>query len=364
MEFNPDFSDGELLSIMCPKCRRLIAGLKPLGRSATAGNPPSISVVIPVYRAERIVPVLCKRLVATLSQLGRSYEIILIDDRSPDASWEIMCQMAKDYPSIVAVRLSRNFGQHYAITAGLELATGDWTIIMDCDLQDQPEEIPHLLQAGEQGYDVVLARRKMRRGISGKRLFSRLFYWTLNLLSDYHIDPAVGSFRIMRRPVVQAYCGMRETARLFGGMVEWLGFETTSVEVEHAARFEGRSSYDLWSLTRLALDGICSFSNRPLYFSIGAGVLMSCLAGAFGASLIIRYLVHPHIGVPGWLSLITLTTFMGGLILLNLGVLGLYVGRIYDQTKGRPLYVVDRIVTYGVQDNIALPAHAIGCEKE
>jgi len=306
--------------------------------------PSSISVVIPVYRAERILPVLCQRLTTSLASLHRPYEVVLVDDRSPDASWEVMRQMVQKYPGIVAVRLSRNFGQHYAITAGLDMVQGEWTVIMDCDLQDQPEEIPHLLEAAERGYDIVLARRRQRSDNQGKRLSSRIFYATFNFLSGYRLDPSVGSFRIMKRNVVEAYRSMRETSRLFGGMIEWLGFNTTYLDVEHAPRYEGKSSYDLRRMMRLALDGMISFSNRPLYLSIGAGLIMSTLSAGFGLFVVLRYLLHPRIGVPGWLSIVTLTTFIGGLILLNLGILGIYVGRIYNQTKGRLLYVVDHVL--------------------
>lgn len=306
--------------------------------------PSSISVVIPVYRAERILPVLCQRLTTSLASLHRPYEVVLVDDRSPDASWEVMRQMVQRYRGIVAVRLSRNFGQHYAITAGLDMVQGEWTVIMDCDLQDQPEEIPHLLEAAERGYDIVLARRRQRSDNQWKRLSSRIFYATFNFLSGYRLDPSVGSFRIMKRNVVEAYRSMRETSRLFGGMIEWLGFNTTYLDVEHAPRYEGKSSYDLRRMMRLALDGMISFSNRPLYLSIGAGLIMSTLSAGFGLFVVLRYLLHPRIGVPGWLSIVTLTTFIGGLILLNLGILGIYVGRIYNQTKGRPLYVVDQVL--------------------
>lgn len=303
-----------------------------------------ISVVIPVYRSERILPVLCERLTTSLAALNRPYEIILVDDRSPDRSWDVIRQMVRQFPATLGVRLSRNFGQHYAITAGLDLAKGEWTVIMDCDLQDQPEEIHRLLECAESGYDIVLARRRLRRDSPGKGLLSKLFYGVFNLLSGYRLDPAVGSFRIMKRTVVEAYCSMREASRLFGGMIEWLGFETGYLDVDHAQRYEGKSSYNLRSMTRLALDGMIAFSNRPLYFSIGTGILMSVFSAGFGLTLVVGYFIHPLIGVPGWLSTVTLTTFIGGVILLNLGILGIYVGRIYDQTKGRPLYVVDQIL--------------------
>jgi len=292
-----------------------------------------------------------------LAATARDYEIILVDDRSPDRCWDVMKELADQYPQLVAVRLSRNFGQHYALTAGLDIARGDWTVVMDCDLQDQPEDIPRLLAAAEQGYDIVLARRRMRNDTLFKTVLSRLFYWMFNILSGYRLDPAVGSFRIMRRQVVEAYRQMREAPRLFGGMIEWLGFATSYVDVDRAPRYDGHSSYNLAALARLSIEGIVSFSNRPLYLSIMAGILISILSGGFGTFLLVRYFLHPLIGVPGWLSTITLTAFLGGFILLNLGILGIYVGRIYDQTKARPLYVIDRVVT--MQPAPQPPHHAV-----
>jgi len=303
-----------------------------------------LSVIIPVYCAERILPELHRRLRAVLDGFGRPYQIVLVDDRSPDDSWAVMCQLASEQPPLVCVRLSRNFGQHYALTAGLDLACGEWTVIMDCDLQDSPEEIPRLLEVAEKGYDIVLARRIGTPEGPLRRLSSAIFYRVFNLLSGYNIDSTVGSFRIMRRRVVDAFCQMRESARLFGGMIQWLGFNVTCVDVPRVSRFEGRSSYNLRNRIRLALDGTVSFSNRPLYASIGVGIGMAFLSGLYGTFLIIRYLMRPFHGVPGWLSTFTAVVFIGGLILANLGVIGIYLGRIYNQTKSRPLYVVDQIV--------------------
>lgn len=263
-----------------------------------------------------------------------------------------MQQMVVFYPTITAIRLSRTFGQHFAITAGLEFASGEWAVIMDCDLQDRPEEIAKLLAVAEQGNDVVLARRMERNHGLTKRLLSRFFYEVYHLLSGHRMEPTVGGFRIMRRNVVDAYCSMREASRLFSGMVQWLGFKTAYVEVEHAARYEGSSSYNFRALFRLAINGIVAFSNRPLYFSVAVGLIMSLLAVGFGFYVLIWYLVDRAVGVPGWMSLVTLTTFIGGLILLNLGILGIYVGRIYDQTKGRPLYVVDKIIANAPSESV------------
>lgn len=332
--------------------------LKPGGSSYNTVLHPFLSVVIPVYRAERILPALCERLNTALHRVAVSHEILLIDDRSPDRSWDVLREMAKAYPNVVAVRLSRNFGQHYAITAGLDMAQGEWTVIMDCDLQDHPEDIAHLLDTAQRGYDIVLARRQTGPGYR-QGIASRIFYRLFNLLSGYRLDPSVGTFRIMRRPVVEAYRSMRESGRLFGGMVEWLGFETAFVNVSHAPRAEGGSSYSLRSLSKLAADGIFAFSNRPLYLSIGAGLLVSAAAVFFGAWLLFRHLRDPHFALPGWASSITMTAFIGGLILMNLGIVGIYLGRIYDQAKARPLYVVDRIIAGGRETACASLSHTV-----
>jgi dolichol-phosphate mannosyltransferase len=222
---------------------------------------------------------------------------------------------------------------------------------MDCDLQDQPEEIPRLLEKALEGNNVVLARRAERRDRISKRFRSRLFYAVFEFLSGYRLDPAVGSFRILHRNVVEAYCAMRETARLFGGMIEWLGFRTAYVDIEHAARYDGgASSYRLKALVKLSIDGMVSFSNRPLYLSIGTGAVFSFVSALYGLYLIVKFILNPHIAVPGWLSMIIALCFIGGIMLLNLGVIGIYIGRIYDQTKARPLYVIDAVVSAATVD--------------
>lgn len=303
-----------------------------------------LSVVSPVYGARNILPALCERLDATLSQITDRYEIILVDDRCPQDSWSVLRSLVGQYPNLVILRLSRNFGQHYAITAGVDIARGDWTVIMDCDLQDRPEDIPRLLAIAEGGYDVVIARRRQKAHSLFKRSTSWLYHKLFSLLSGYRMDSRTGTFRIMRRSVVDAFCRMREMYRLFGGMVQWLGFRTAYVEVEHDPRYEGRTSYTLRRLLKLSADGIFAFSNRPLYVSVSAGLLVSGVAGTYGAYHLLRYFLVGQFAVLGWLSTVTLTAFIGGLILLNQGILGIYIGRIYDQVKERPLYVVDEVV--------------------
>lgn len=319
-----------------------------LGRRA--GDPariemPFISIVSPVYMAEKILPALCERLEATLSAMACSYEVILVCDGSPDRSWDVMEQLVHRYPWLVIVKLSRNFGQHYATTAGMDLARGEWTVVMDCDLQDQPEEIPSLLARAGEGFDIVVARRMNRQQTWWKQKSSWAFYQVFSALSGFKLDSTVGSFRIMSRSVVDGFCSMRESYRMFAGLIEWLGFRTGYVDVQHAARYEGQTSYNLMRLLKMAMDGMISFSNRPLYISIGAGLLLSVVSACYGTFLIARYLIDPAAySVAGWLSSVTATAFLGGLILLNQGVLGIYLGRLYNQAKGRPLYVVDKVI--------------------
>jgi dolichol-phosphate mannosyltransferase len=315
------------------------------GGSQVGTERPLISVVSPVYKAELILPVLCERLTSVLTQMTERFEIILVCDGSPDNSWSVMQELVKTYPHLKIVNLSRNFGQHYAITAGMDLARGDWTVVMDCDLQDRPEDIPRLYAKLHEGYDMVVARRINRQHKWWKRATSRMYFKVFSMLSGFELDGSVGSFRIMSRGVVDAFCSMRETYRMFAGMIEWVGFRTGFIDVQHSARYEGESSYDLARLLRMAMDGMISFSNRPLYISITLGIGLSLLSTLYGLYLVARYLINPDaFGVPGWLTTVTITVFIGGLVLLNQGILGIYLGRLYNQAKKRPLYIVDKVV--------------------
>lgn len=315
-------------------------------RAASNAMRPLLSVVSPVYKAEKILPALCERLDAALSAITPEHEIILVCDGSPDGSWRVMQDLVRRFPRLTVVNLSRNFGQHYAMTAGLDLARGEWTVVMDCDLQDEPEQIGVLLaKARADDFDIVVARRMNRQHKWWKRKTSEVYFKLFSLLSGFKLDGSVGSFRVMRRNVVDGLCSMRESYRMFAGLVEWLGFRTGYVDVQHAARFEGESSYNLARLMRMAMDGMVSFSNRPLYISIGMGLGLSVASAGYGMFLIARYLTNPAANtVAGWLSTMTATAFLGGLILLNQGVLGIYLGRLYNQAKARPLYVIDKVL--------------------
>ncbi len=308
-------------------------------------SPPDVflSVVIPVYGGRESLPELFRRLHQTLAEITDKFEVIAVDDRCPQHSWSVLQELVVEYPNVVAVRLSRNYGQHSAITAGLDLSRGQWTVVMDCDLQDQPEEIHRLLAKAREGFDVVIARRMDRKDHWLKRQGSWCFHKSFNLLSGCKTDHTTGCFRLMHRKVVDAICQMREAHRLFTGFVEWVGFSTEYINVEHAERQEGRSGYTLGKLLRLATDGIFAFSNRPLHVSIIMGLTISGLAGTYGVYLLLCYFFVGEFGVPGWLSTVTLTAFIGGLILLNQGVIGIYLGHVYNEVKQRPLYVIDEI---------------------
>jgi len=314
-----------------------------------------------VYRAAKTIPQLLDRLETALRALTGDYEIIFVDDRSPDNSWEVIQQVAKDHPNLLALRLSRNFGQHYALTAGMAVASKEWVVVMDCDLEDPPEDIAKLIEKTKEGYDIVLARRVKRAANPLKVALSRLFYYLFGLISGYRMDRQVGSFRVMRWTVVSAFNRMTETYRMFGAMIHWLGFNTGYVDIEQGSRIEGRSGYTLRKLIRLGLDGMISFSNRPLYIALGLGFFMAFSAGAYGLYEVYAYFFIVENITPGWLSSIMVSTMIGGLILMTLGILGLYIGRIYDQTKMRPLYVVDSAV---VGESVREKSDRVGLWRE
>ncbi len=264
----------------------------------------------------------------------------MVEDASPDRSWNAIERLVASEPRCKGIRLSRNFGQHYAITAGLEHARGEWVVVMDCDLQDQPEEIGKLLQTALQGnYDVVFGRRLRRRDRWIKRFSSRCFYAVYNFFTDAQFDNTVANFSVSRRGVIDEFLRLREHSRSFPLFIRWLGFSIGYVEVAHAERGAGKTSYDLHKLLRFAAESIVSQSNKPLHLSILTGLVLA--TGAFLTSLYlaIRYFL---LGTPvtGWTSTMVSIWFIGGGILANLGVLGLYLGRAFNEVKNRPLYVI------------------------
>ena len=298
-----------------------------------------LSVVIPVYKAEDCLDPLYSRLRDSLEQISQDFEIILVEDCGGDRSWEIILELAEKDPRVKGIQFSRNFGQHYGITAGLDNCDGDWVVVMDCDLQDAPEEIPRLYAKAQEGYDVVLARRGKRKDPPLKRLTSWLFYQTFNYLADLNYDAQAGNFRIVSRKVVESFRLMREQLRFFGGLIDWMGFPTASIEVKHQERLAGKTTYTFSKLWRLASEAIIAYSDRPLRLSIKVGFLISLLAFIYGIYIVGRALVYGTV-ITGWSSLIASIYFLGGLIISTLGIIGIYLGKTFDETKKRPLYLI------------------------
>jgi dolichol-phosphate mannosyltransferase len=300
-----------------------------------------VSVVIPIYRSEAIIEELYRRLRAALESITPDFEILLVEDCGGDRSWELICDLARRDPRVKGLQFSRNFGQHYGITAGLDHCDGDWVVVMDGDLQDRPEDIPALYARAQEGYDVVVARRGIRLHSPLKRFASWAFYRLFSWLSDIEYDGETGNFRIVSRRVVENVRRMREQMRFFGGLLAWMGFPTALVDVQQDPRFAGRSSYSLRRLSRLAVDVIIAYSDKPLRLAIRLGFYMALFAFLFGLFFIYRALFHafPVLGYP---SIMVSIYFVGGIIIAILGILGIYLGKTYDETKRRPLYVVMR----------------------
>ena len=301
---------------------------------------PQFSVVSPVYQASATVEELVHRLHATLQTLSPDYEIILVDDRSTDDSWERIRALAGQDDRVRGLRLSRNFGQHRAITAGLDDCRGEWVVVLDCDLQDRPEEIPALFATTSQGYDLVLACRTHRRDAWPTRLLSRLFYRVLAYLTGLPQNPEVANFGIYHRRVIAAVLALRESIRYFPTMVRWVGFRAGYLAVDHAARPAGRSTYSLGGRLRLGLDIVLASSDKPLRLAVQAGTLLAAGALLFVPVTLVRYGLG-LIVQPGYASLIISIWFFSGLLLAVLGLVGLYVGKTFEQVKNRPLYLID-----------------------
>jgi dolichol-phosphate mannosyltransferase len=309
---------------------------------------PLISVVVPVYKAENCLDELYNRLKAAIETVSPEFEIVLVEDCGGDRSWEVIERLARQDPRVKGIQFSRNFGQHYGITAGLDHCTGDWVVVMDCDLQDRPEEIPRLYAKAQEGFDIVLARRGRRQDPLMKRFTSWLFYKLFSYLADMDYDGETGNFRIMSRKVVESFRKMREQLRFFGGLVQWLGFPTASIEVQHAERHEGKSSYTFAKLWKLAAETIIAYSDKPLRLAVRFGFAMAFFAFCYGVFALVRAILY-DIPIMGWSSLIVSLYFIGGIIIALLGIIGIYLGKTFDESKKRPLYLVRRM-TFDEQD--------------
>ena len=301
-----------------------------------------LSVVTPVYGCAGSLDRLYDRLVESLVKITGRFEIIMVNDASPDNAWDNICDLAEKDVRVKGIKLSRNFGQHHAITAGLDFAEGEWIVVMDCDLQDQPEEIIKLYEKALEGYDVVVGKRVERKDGFFKKIGSHFFFKIYNFLTDSHVNKEIGNFGIYSRRVIDSVKRMHEQNRSFGLFVIWSGFSRTEISIEHAKREVGKSTYNLSKLVNLAIDSIVAHSNKPLRVSVQLGFFLSGASLLYAVWLVINYLFFSS-PLTGWTSLIVSLYFLSGLIIGSIGMLGLYVGKIFDEVKGRPLYIVEEM---------------------
>jgi dolichol-phosphate mannosyltransferase len=299
-----------------------------------------ISIVIPLFNEEAVIEELYRRLKITMDRLDENYEIILINDGSKDGTLSTMKKIAQSDSTIKLVDFSRNFGHQIAITAGIDYASGDAVVLMDADLQDPPEVIPKLVAKWKEGYDVVYAKRKKRIGESFfKRMTASLFYRLLKNMTNVEVPVDTGDFRLMDRKIVDILKHMKEKNRFVRGLVTWIGFDQTRVDFERDERFAGETKYPLTKMIGFAFDGITAFSFKPLKLASCLGFLAASMGFVFIAYGVILK-IFTNITITGWTSLFVSTLFLGGVQLLCIGIIGEYVGRIYDETKKRPLYIV------------------------
>lgn len=303
-------------------------------------SPPGYSFVIPIYNERETLPELVRRLTDVLERLDGDAEVIFVDDASSDGSYALLLELHERDSRFRILRFTRNFGHQSAITAGFDFASGDAVIVIDGDLQDPPELIPDLVAKWREGYEIVYAVREQRMGESWlKRTTARWFYRVLRRMASVDMPLDTGDFRLVDRRALDAFRAMRERNRYVRGMFSWVGFNQTGVPYTRSERYAGAPKYSINKSTRLAIDGIVSFSDAPLRLALYAGFFFSVLAFVVGAYAVITKLAGGFV-VPGWTSILVVVSFVGGIQLIILGMMGLYIGRIYDEVKERPLYLL------------------------
>jgi dolichol-phosphate mannosyltransferase len=297
-----------------------------------------VSVVLPVYRCEECLEALHERLQPVLAAMGVTHEVIYVDDGSPDGAWATIGKIAESDGNVRALRLSRNFGQNSAIMAGLTASRGAWTVVMDADLQEAPEEIPRLYEHAQAGNDIVHTRRRTRSQSLTRRVIGRGYFQLMNLLTGASVGTDHGTMSMLSRPVVDAYLSVSDVHREYLAVLQWLGFSNTTIEVDHSERFDGHSSYTFATLVHLARAGMLFQTTRLLRLVTLAGIAVA-FAG-FGLAIRVIYVWATSGSVPGYTSLAVLILVMGGLVLGALGIVGLYVGATFEQAKARPMFLV------------------------
>ncbi len=303
-----------------------------------------ISVVIPMYYEEEVAQECYNKMTQVLSNIkDYDYEIICINDGSKDKTLPILEKIAEEDKKVKVISFSRNFGHQCAVTAGLKKVTGDAIVIIDADLQDPPELIPEMLKLWEDGNEVIYGKRKTREGESKfKLLTAKMFYNTLNALSDVDIPKDTGDFRLVDRKVVDVINSLPEHNKFLRGLFSWAGFKQKAFEYERKERFAGKTKYPLKKMLKLASDGIIGFSAKPLKIVGGLGVVTICISFIILIYAILSFAFKWNQLAPGWTSLMVAITFFSGVILISLWMMGEYISRIYDETKGRPQYIIDK----------------------
>lgn len=298
-----------------------------------------IAVVVPIYQGKAVLRELCQRLIDTLSRITNEFSIILVDDRSPDNPWPLIQALGQEDQRVRGIQLSRNFGQHHALTAGIDYARAHWYVVMDCDLQDAPEDILLLYQKVREGFDAVVGIRAKGGHNSVKRWTSRLFYVTFNLVSGIELDWSVGNYRIFSDRVAAGFREMREQLRFLPASLSWMGFEVGSIELPHHRRPVGKSSYTFWKLFQLAGNTIVAHSQIPLKITTLFGLVIAILSVIAGLIIVARVTIWGA-SITGWASLIVSVFMIGGAQMFITGIVGLYVGKCFEEAKRRPLYFV------------------------
>lgn len=308
-------------------------------------NSERISVVIPVYGCKDAIIPLTNQLIDTfVNKMSIDYEIILVNDNCPQNSWETILKLSQNNKHIKGINLARNYGQMAAILAGLDHSTGDYIVVMDCDLQDRPEDIEIMYNCLiENNHDVVFGRRVNRQDYKMKKILSGAFYKVYNYFADSKTDSTLSNFSVSKRIVIDNYLKMREHSRAFTMYIKWMGFDIGYVDITHQERFAGESGYNFKKRIKLAINHITSQSIKPLKISIGAGLVSSVSAVIYAMILIIRKIFF-HVNVAGWTSLMVSLYLIGGLILISIGILGIYIGNIFEEVKNRPIYIIKEIL--------------------
>src|SRR5919204_2092727 len=322
---------------------------------------PTYSLVVPAHNEEGVIEELAARLVELMDALDGDAEAILVDDGSHDRTYELMLEAAQADPRFRLVKLSRNFGHQIALTAGVDLAAGDAVIVLDADLQDPPEVILDLVARWREGYDIVYAIREVREGETRfKRATANAFYRAFNRISEVQVPVDVGDFRLVDRRALDVFSQMRESNRFVRGMFSWIGLRQTGVLYRRHERFAGETKYPLRKMLRFAATGVISFSAAPLRAALNLGFLVSALSFLIGIwSVVVK--AAGFYNVPGWTSILVVMSFIGGIQLIVLGVIGEYIGEIHVEVKRRPLYVVSELENF--DDTPELPARAVVAER-